>query len=193
MGSFYTNITLRTAQTASVVDALKSAKRQALVAEPQNDCTVVYDRECEDQDIEVLKKLAGSLSAKLKCAALALLIHDDDVLIYSLHENGKLVDEYVSWPAFADDSAGSDSPDGGDAELLCRAFGAEDQAADVEEVLRVERAGGGDEGFVFETERHQALVDALGLPGIAVSAGYNYVEQGELPEGTTESSFTRVG
>ncbi|MEX2154338.1 MAG: hypothetical protein WD825_13445 [Gemmatimonadaceae bacterium] len=82
MGSFSTNITLRTTQQISVT-ALRSAGREAYVSQPMNGCTVVYDRECDDQDIEVLKKLASSLSAKLKCAAPAVLIHDDDVLIYT--------------------------------------------------------------------------------------------------------------
>jgi len=60
-------------------------------------------------------------------------------------------------------------------------------------VLRQTRAGNRDEGFIFEYERHEALVAALGIPTIAVSTGFNYIEQGELPEDTTEASFTRVG
>src|SRR5688572_24805790 len=102
MGSFYTNITLRTTEQAGVTDTLRSAKRSAYVSQPMNGCVVVYDRESEDQDIEVLKKLASSLSSKLKCAALSVLIHDDDVLIYTLHENGKVTDEYISWPKYFD-------------------------------------------------------------------------------------------
>jgi len=192
MGSFYTNITLRTTQQASVTDALRSAGREAYVSEPMNGCTVVYDRECDDQDIEVLKKLASSLSAKLKCAALAVLIHDDDVLIYTLHENGKLTDEYISAPGYFDDSADSDSPEGGDATVLARAFGAEGNVGQVESALREQSAPGTGDGFVFETERHEELVTALGIPSVAVSTGFTYIEQGELPEGATEASFTRV-
>lgn len=190
MGSFYTNVTLRTEQQPNVVAMLRAAGREAYVSQPVNGCVVVYDRESEE-DIEVLKKLAGTLSAKAKCAALAILIHDDDVLVYTLHQNGKLTDEYVSWPAFFDDSA-SESPEGGDAEALARAFGAEVNVDKIESALRESRAGDSEEGIVFEFERHDELVVALGIPSIAVSTGYNYIEQGELPEGMTEESFTRI-
>lgn len=193
MGAFYTNITLHTTQQANVVEALRAAKREAYVSQPMNGCTVVYDRESEDQDIDVLNKVASTLSAKLRCAALAILVHDDDVLVYTLHENGELTDEYISWPAYFDDSGGgSESPEGGDAETLARAFGADGNVDKVESALRVQRAGNTDDGFVFETERHEELAIALGLPALAVGAGYQYIEQGELPEGATEQSFTRV-
>ena len=191
MGSFYTNITLRTEQQPKVVETLRAAGRKAYVSPPMNGCVVVYDHESEDQS-KALNKLAGSLSAKLKCAALAVLIHDDDLLVYGLFQDGKLMDEYVSWPALFDDSA-SESPEGGDAEILARAFGAESKIDEIESVLRETRAGNRDEGIIFESERHGELVAALGIPTIAVSTGYNYIEQGELPEGTTEESFTRVG
>jgi len=191
MGSFYTNITLRTEQQPKVVETLRAAGRKAYVSPPMNGCVVVYDHESEDQS-KALNKLAGSLSAKLKCAALAVLIHDDDLLVYGLFQDGKLTDEYVSWPALFDDSA-SESPEGGDAEILARAFGAESKIDEIESVLRETRAGNRDEGIIFESERHGELVAALGIPTIAVSTGYNYIEQGELPEGTTEESFTRVG
>jgi len=191
MGSFYTNITLRTTESAAVVAALRSGKRTALVSPPVSGCTVVYDRECEDQDLEVLNGLASSLAATLRCPALAVLVHDDDVLIYTLHEDGELVDEYNSAPEYFE-SGEFGPPEGGDAERLSRVFGGGD-VAKAEEVLRAERAGDRDEGYVFESERHQALVEAIGLPMLAVSTGFNYIEAGELPEGVTEASFTRVG
>ncbi len=192
MGNFYTNVTLRAADQPGVVEVLRTAQREALVSQPANGCIVVYDRESEDQDIEVLKRLGGLLSAKLRCVALALLNHDDDVLAYWLHDNGKLVDEYVSAPAFFDDSSDSEEPDGGDANVLCRAFGAESSAARVEEILRARRAGGGNQGYVFEYERHEALATALGLPPISIASGFNYIDDGEFPEDTTEADFVRI-
>jgi hypothetical protein len=188
MGSFYTNITLRTTKQSSVVDALRSARRDAFVSEPVSGCTVVFDSECEDQDIEVLKSLASLLSSELRCPALSVLIHDDDVLIYVLHENGKLVDEYNSAPEYFN-TADAGAPEGGNAQVLCRAFGAHGSVGKVDAALRVSRS---DEAFVFETERHEELVNALGLPAIAVSTGYNYIEQGELPEGADDSLFVRI-
>jgi hypothetical protein len=188
MGSFYTNITLRTSQQASVVSALRSAGRTALVSRSVNNCTMVYDRETEDQDLDTLRDLADSLSETLRCPALAVMNHDDDVLIISLHEDGGLVDEYNSSPGYFDTGPG-EAPEGGDAKRLCKAFGATDVDA-VEAALRAENAAAGGPGFVFETERHEALVNALGLPVIAVSTGFNYLEEGEYPPDTTAESFT---
>jgi hypothetical protein len=191
MGSFYTNVTLRTTNRDKVIETLREADREAYVSKPQKGGIVVYDNETEDQDIEVLRELADSLSTALRCPALAVLIHDDDVLVYTLHESGKVVDEYNSSPGFFDESSGSEEPEGGDAARLCQAFGVSDGVADVESILRRSRAGGGDTGFVFETERHEELVKALGLPIVAIGTGFNYIEQGELPEGTLDD-FVRV-
>lgn len=192
MGNFYTNVTLRTADQPGVVAVLRTAQREALVSQPAKGYIVVFDRESEDQDIDVLKRLGALLSTKLRCATLAVLNHDDDVLAYWLHENGKLRDAYVSAPAFFDDSSASEEPDGGDAEALCRAFGAESSAARVKDILRTRRAGGSDQGYVFEVERHGALAATLGLPAISIASGYNYIDDGEFPEDTTEADFVRI-
>ena len=188
MGSFYTNITLRTADQKRVIDALGAASRTAFVSHPERGCIVVYDSDTEDQDSDGLKELGDTLSAALRCPALAVLIHDDDVLLYTLHENGTVVDEYAS--ASLDD--GDASPEGGDAARLCRAFGGTD-VANVETILRTDRAGGSAGGYVFETERHEDLVKALGMPLFAVATGFNYLDEGELPEGATPGTFVSVG
>jgi hypothetical protein len=188
MGSFYTNITLRTTNQSRVLDVLSSAGRTAFISQPQSGCIVVYDSDTEDQDVDALRDLGDSLSAKLSCAALAVLVHDDDLLLYSLHEGGKVVDEYAS--ASLDETG--DAPEGGDATRLCRAFGATG-TAHVETILRTDRAGGSGGGYVFETERHEDLVNALGLSPLAVATGFNYLEQGELPEGATPGSFVSTG
>jgi hypothetical protein len=190
VGAFYTNITVRSPQPTRVAEVLKAAGREAFVSPAANGCTVVFDRECEDQDIDVLNQLASALSGKLGCAALAVLNHDDDLLVVTLHEGGRLVDEYNSSPEYFNDGPGA-APEGGDAERLCRAFGADAKVDEVETVLRAQ--GVSDDGFTFEMERHEALVKALGLPMAAVSAGYNYIDQGEIPEGLSESDFVRVG
>ena len=190
MGSFYTNITLRTDRHDDVVAALDELHRDAYVSQPQSGCIVVCDKESEEQDIEVLTKLAASLSARLRCAALAVLNHDDDLLVYLLHDNGRLVDEYNSSPGYFESGPG-DPPEGGDASKLCRAFGVANTSG-VEEVLHMANGGGSGEGYIFQVERHQALAEALGLPGISVQTGYNYIEEGELPEDADAGMFTRV-
>jgi hypothetical protein len=187
VGSFYTNITLRTSDQNRVVDALKSENREAFVSSA-NGCTVVFDSESEQQDLEILRGLANRLSEKLRCAALAVLNHDDDVLVCSLHESGRLVDEYNSSPSYFTDGDMS-MPEGGDAERWCRAFGAQGKAKDVERILRT--SGLSSVGYTFEMDRHADLVAALGLPPASVSLGFNYLEEGEFGDGN-ESDFVRV-
>ena len=187
MGSFYTNITLRTDHHDAVVEALHDLHRDAFVSPLDKGCVVVFDRKCEDQDVDTLKQLGGALSTRLKCPALAILVHDDDILVYELYDGGKLLDEYNSSPRYFDSGPGEE-PEGGDASALGKAFGVANTSG-IEEILQTPRAGGGDEGYVFEYERHEALVEALGIPAIAVGAGYNYIEEGDV-EGAEE--LTRV-
>jgi hypothetical protein len=192
MGSFYTNITLRTTDIEAVAAALRDGRRTALIAPPDRGCTVVYDRASEEQDIEALQALAMQLSRACACPALAVLNHDDDLFLYSLYDGGKLVDEYNSGPGyFADEGDGGDTgPSGGDAGRLARTFQALDRAATVERILRAPSDAG--DGYVFATDRHRDLVQALGLPAAAVGTGYAYLEQGELPDGLDASRLRRV-
>jgi hypothetical protein len=189
VGNFYTNITLRSQDTDRITRALAEQHRTAFVAEPHGAFSVVYDEASEEQDPQVLDEAARRLSARLDCAALAVVNHDDDVLWLGLYDRGQLLDEYTSAPGyFEGDDRG---PEGGDAERLCRALGAEGRAAEVESVLRT--PSGSDEGYTFEVERHQALVEALGLPVSSVGAGFTYIEAGELPEGLEPEQLRRVG
>src|SRR5688572_11505292 len=100
MGSFYTNITLGTTDIDRVEAAMRQARRAALIAPPDEKCTVVFDEASEKQDIEILGALAMHLSRACSCPALAVLNHDDDVLVYLLYDAGELVDEYNSAPSY---------------------------------------------------------------------------------------------
>ena len=187
MGSFYTNITLRTDRHDDVVEALHDLHRDAFVSAAHKGSIVVFDKKCEDQDVDSLKQLAGALSTRLKCPALGVLNHDDDILMYVLFDSGRLLDEYNSSPGYFDSGPG-DEPEGGDASSLGRAFGVASTSG-IEEILHTPNAAGHDDGYAVESERHQALVEALGLPEVAVQAGYNYLEEGEV-EGA--EGMTRV-
>jgi hypothetical protein len=192
MGSFYTNITLRSHQ-ARIIELLEREDRTAYVAPTVNGCTVVCDKECDEQDTDVLQELAALLSRELQCVAFAVLNHDDDVLMYWLYENGTPTDRYDSTPDyFSDDEEGDALPSGGDAYRLCRAFGVMQNVAEVEDVLRTP-AFSEDEHYLFAIERHADLVAALGTPSFSVGLGYTYIEMGSLPPGLDPDSLRRVG
>lgn len=189
MGSFYTNVTLRTADRGRVRTDLVARGLAAYVSRPENGALVVFERSAEEQDPAILDGIAAALSKRIGCAALAVMNHDDSVLLYSLFENGRRIDAYNSAPDYFDETEGGER--GGDAESIARAFGVPDRAQQLAAIL-----GAGadeDEGFVFEMDRHQQIVEALGLPSCAVATGYNYLEAGEYPPGYGPDDFERVG
>jgi hypothetical protein len=139
----------------------------------------------------VVKSLKGRRAyvTPVKDGALVVTVnHDDDMLWYGLFDKGRLTDEYNSWPDYFEH--GTSPPTGGDARKLCAAFGRGGKEKEVETVLR--EASREEDGYVFAMERHADLVQALGLPAFAVGCGFNYVEEGELPEGLSEGDLVKI-
>lgn len=189
MGSFYTNVTLRGPGQEQVAEYLAGRNRQVLVSPTIDGVTVVYDALTESQETRLLTNLGRELSAQFDCPSLAALNHDDDILWLQLHVDGRLIDEYNSSPGYFDGNA-TEEPEGGNAEALCEAFGAEDAAARVERILRQERDT---MGYVFASKRHAELAEALGIPAELVTTGYRYMTHGETPEGFLPQEFIHTG
>jgi hypothetical protein len=185
MGSSYSSLTLRGPERGRVIEALRQRRREAFVGPAAGDLTVVYDEESEN-DPEAVAALAADLTRELGGAALAVTIHDDDVLTYALVRDGAVVDGYDSCPGYFGE--GEAPPAGGDAAALAQAFGRPEKAAELERILRAP-AGGGD--YLFESGRHWDLADSLGLPEHSVNLGYKYVYQGEAEE--LEPQMAHVG
>ena len=189
MGTFYTNITLRETDGGQVKLDLATRGLTAFVSRSEHDALVVFERVAEEQDPVVLDDLAAVLSARFRCVALAVTNHDDSVLMYSLFERGQRVDDYNSAPDYFGELA-DDLDRGGDHERLARAFGVPDRASQLAVILQASEA---DEGFVFETDRHEQLVGVLGIPRCAVGAGYTYLAASEYPAGYGAEDFEHVG
>jgi hypothetical protein len=187
MGSFYTNYTLRGVSQQAVVSAMEG--RSAIVTQEQDGFVVVYDEVSDDQDEQIIAALAEQLSSELNCTVLAVLNHDDDILWYQLYLRGELADEYNSTPEYFDPEAGPSSPQGGDAQKLCDAFG----SSNVEEVESILRKSGMDEdGYVFAVQRHTDLARTLGLPPFSVAVGFRHLSRGKLPKGLDEDGLVRL-
>ena len=188
MGSFYTNVTLKTGDAPRVRHLLTGRRKPAYLSRVDHDALVVFDADSESQDPDVLRDLAAKLTGALDCAALAVLNHDDSDLFYLLFRGGALIDEYESAPEYFGEARRGDH--GADVSLLATTFGATDRAQELSQILGAGPAGEGE--FVFETERHARLVDALGLPRCAIATGYTYLEAGEYPEGYHAGDFERI-
>jgi hypothetical protein len=194
MGAFYTNITLRGPDREQVAQCLKQMKRTAYVSPTTDGFTVVYDKETETQDDADLMGLASQLSAAFECPALAVLVHDSDIFAYWLFEEGTLADEYNSAPGYFEGLARA-HPAGGNPEKLCAAFAAHDAVDSVTGIFQTVRSSGmgGDRsgGYVFAEDLHQDLIRALGMPSLAVSTGYRYLETSDRPQGLEQAVLVR--
>lgn len=173
MGNFYTNVVLYRADRVSIIAELKG--RRAAVSPTVRGLTVVWDEQSESQDVRILEALSKRLSNEINCPALAVLNHDDDVFLYLLFVRGEKLDEYNSCPEYFGGSGSG--PQGGNASLLAKTFEAEAAAKSVDAILHSQ------DEYTFAVERHQALVQALGIPTFGVGMGYEYLTRGESPPG----------
>jgi hypothetical protein len=187
VGNLYTNVTTRGPVQQELAELLRHLGRRAFVTPTTNGFSVTCDRECENQNTDLLSSLAMTVSTELKCPAWAVLNHDDDVLWYQLFENGTLVDAYISdekWWEAADEPAPR-----GEAEVLCQSMGAPGAKKEVKRILA---RRGGVLGYQFEVQRHAALLEALGQPGYAAGFGYKYASRGELPAGISREQMLHL-
>lgn len=185
MGNFYTNFTLYKTEPKRIVKSLRGMEREAYVSKPQGDCLFVYDKVCDDQDVEEIKQVGQRLSRDLNVPVFAIMNHDDDILCYWLFDQGKVLDEYNSNPGYFDGEEGS--PRGGNADLLAQAFSALKRREAIESILQ-----GGEEEYDFAIDRHEALAQALGIPFDYACLGYGSIETEDFPGDADINDFTFV-
>ncbi len=103
MGSFFTNIHVRTNSRDAVVSQLPALiKEPAKVSESINGWVSVFPKETEKQKDEPPQAIAKGLSASLYTEALAFLMHDSDVFMRWKFEWGHKTEEYNSNPKYFD-------------------------------------------------------------------------------------------
>lgn len=169
MGTFYTNITIRAPEKNDPEEVLRSLGRSLYISRQALD-VVVFDSRCEDQGTEELGALAEHLSRELHCVTFAVLNHDDSVLWLQLYQDSELLAEYAS-------KGGPRTDVGG----LCRALNRPEAWWRTWWTLA--------RPYVFETNRHAALVRIFGMPHVAVGFGFEYIRRGEVPAGMTREDF----
>jgi hypothetical protein len=174
MSNFYANITLGGPSPQDVVAFLKNEGVIAYVSPAVREAVVVFHEDMSGQE-----SLAGRLSEKFECPALLVLVYGQAVLLYTLFENGRQTDAYVSSPHGDLELDGEAPP--GNAAVLCAAFDAERFERRVESILRKEGKAG--QPYEYAANRHGELFQALGLPVFAAGAGFASIEIGEMPAG----------
>src|SRR3954447_20404972 len=193
MGLFYEHITVRGPRPEVLADYLRESDRNGYISPTIDDVTVIYDQ-ISSADVALIFELARDLSARFACPALAVHIHDSDVMFYQLYRDGCLLDTYNSLPGYFDDTAEGSLPSGGDAAILCSAFCKPGAVAEVEAVLRHDNdtdAGGGE--LWPAEERHAKLSRALGWPSFVPFIGYDFIATGGFDGSFDASPFIRLG
>jgi hypothetical protein len=191
MSNYYSNFTLKGPSQDKIVKVLRERGCNAYITPTTKDLTVVFDAQSDDQDMATVHELGAALSSQLSCAVLGMLVHDQNVLCYCLYRGGELVDSYDSCPSYFDVHASETPPSGGKPDVLCAAFAVPRSSHLVESILRAPHGGEGD-GYELESERHGALVEALHLPNWCIGAGFNHIEEGDLPPDLEAADLVRV-
>src|SRR5262249_3352332 len=88
VGSFNVSFAVRDRKPAAVANSLRIARREALVTDAVNGVTFFYERAADQQREEDIVSVARTVSQDLHCHVLAVLNHDDDILLYWLFANG---------------------------------------------------------------------------------------------------------
>jgi hypothetical protein len=195
VGIFYEHIVVKGPTQPELVRYMNDARRTGYVSPTVGDITVVYD-EASTYHNKLLFALVADISKHFCCAALATLVHDGDVLYYSLYDEGTLIDRYNSCPDYFADELGDGFPAGGDTEKLCLAFSVPDRVDAVSDVLHRKDADEEDansEEFWSADERHEKLVNALGWPPFIPGIGYDYVDEERFEGKIDTSAFIRTG
>ncbi len=158
---------------AEIVAYLASKGRCAFVL-PAGNTAVVFDAYAlRDREL-----LGANLSKRFKNYVLAVSGHGDEQFGYVLFADGKLVDEYDSFPKTDGDVDGS--PTGGDVEVLLEVTKSAAEPDGVETTLRRGHDTYG--GYVYESARHRDLMRALNLPEWSALYGFGDFKSGKRPK-----------
>lgn len=178
MGSFINNCHVFTNSPESAGDALTSTitANAYITVSGKNWVSVFPDENDSVPDI------AQALSAALSTCAIAIMVHDSDVLLYWLYEDGVLTDEYNSKPDYFEGAPGEDGEDiepvdenerlraGGTPEILSKYSTQGVPPNTFRDILQ------GAESDVFVESSLTKLGEALGIDGDCVNAAMRYLE-----------------
>ncbi len=161
MGSFYTQVLVKHQDAAQCADVMKRLARRAVVIPAHNGISVVCDREADDQDIEVLDRVALSLSERLKTAAVGLLNHDDDILVFRFFESGTFI---------------------GGLQVGVTPLSLRGSITTLRRLLNPSASLGATiatflRPYLFQSARHARLAQVLDLPPRSVGHGYRYITE----------------
>jgi len=101
MGTFCVNFHVKSESRKSVTKVLKTLiNTRAYVSSSRDGWISVFEERTSLQEEEEIRRLGQELSSHLESVVFGFLVHDSDVLHYWLFEEGRVHDEYDSWPNY---------------------------------------------------------------------------------------------
>ena len=201
MGSFYVNITANT-PAKEMVTFLKSKGSSAYVMPTKDQQCVIYEQECDTQDIAHMHELLIALTAEQDCSALGVLNHDDDMLFLMLCAKGEFKADFTCGISFEemykeyDEDAEEPSEEANklkeaqkqkQASVMAKALSEAFAVTDTDAILAVLT-----QDSVFAVETHSNLAEVLALPDASIGLGYNYIEDGQANDELDMSQLIKI-
>lgn len=185
MGNFYINIAVKGVPVAVLEKKLAVLPYRSIITPEIEGHVFVYGDFFGAGDMQAPAELAKSLSEEAGADyAMFSMNADDDLLVYEVWSGGERIDAYFSEPEmFEPDGKDTEAPRG-DPERLKRIF----PFLDEQEARRLLESG----DYVFAVQRHQDLCRLLHIPAGPAVMDFQYIQNGEAPEGVEASSLIRI-
>lgn len=171
MGTFITNLHVRERNADIVVQAVQSlGATPAFTIESGPMWTSVYPKPTESQDRHLLTGIGSRLSLSLHRPVLAFLVHDSDVFLYWLFDNGQELDHYDSAPGYFEGK--QSEPEGGNVHVLLPYCVKDTSAEQLKQILYEKKVKPkelpGDVAESLQSAKEQAIRDLRNAyPGMA--------------------------
>lgn len=182
MGAHYLSVQIksddRNAVLVLVEDMARAQNGRLLVAPALNGWIGLYPNDALSGE-----GFAAEVSKKLGASVIALMVHDSDVFIYNLYQQGQLIDEYSSSPDYFEKVSQAERERlKGKPEVFQRLLG----SAETVTALRALLSSKEDEKFVFAENRLEKFAELLSIRNTLSS--YDYLTNGEWSgiEGRTQ-------
>jgi hypothetical protein len=101
MGAFVANFHVRASDSTAVRKQVADCGAQNYrVTDPRRGWITIYEMRASEQDEQWIKSLARELSSGLNTACVAFLLHESEIACYWLCDQGRLIDEFNSFPDY---------------------------------------------------------------------------------------------
>lgn len=199
MGAFFTSVQVRAADTGVLMEALRAeavaagmvesaaderSDREIVIAPPADGWVTIYDQATEQQDLHKLAALAALAARTARSHAVAILLHDSDVLELHLFDpDGAQVDRMNSAPGYFGRASAADRANAaGHAERWQPVLAEGCAARDLEKAWRGKRA----EQILHDTAR------VVGLPHGRAETSQRYLTRYAIDPTWTRLRFRRA-